>query len=964
MGLTKNYLRYRHVDTFGLVAASQAGASIKFLHIDNTEDRYLAVPANENVFIWNLKTKQLHKQLEYGQNADSAEVTVLDTYHGGHRGTNLLAVGYANGHVKVFEYETGALKVTFTGHRTAISALQFDKDGSRLASGGKDCNIVLWDMVSEKGLFALKGHKNVISKIAFLYNDENQRDVIVSSSVDAVTTLKFWDLQTQHCFCTIPAQSGGIWSFAIIKNGTRLIAGSTGAELKVYSLEFLSEAEQTQLKLKYTDEGIEEETGLASSELEYGLRVKHLGNVLRNSTSISNRVQDIVLDEQESFMICHSIDKNIELYGIRDDEEALSYAKKQAKKAKRKLAKRKDMGDINEEEENTSEETYKVSSLDCLEPQRLVDCEINRKYENQKLQDKVKAVAVTKLKSKNKRYYKIATMLSSNKIESYLVDMESKEAGEFFTKSTKIENFSHRTDVRAVSISQDNKLVLSASGESAKVWNLYSSLCTTTIDTGYSLCCAFSNAQNMTLTFDNRFAFVGTKQGQIQILDIANATVIKTIDVGDSCKPINSIFPLPDKTGIVCGGEDKIVRFYKYVWRTTEEDVGSPQQTILDLEEDRQLPFEEGITCVKVSANNNLLAVALLDSTVRVHFLDTFKYFLTMYGHKFPVTTMDLSDDNTLIATGSPDKNIKIWGLDFGDCHKSIFAHDDAITCVKFVPRTHYIFSCGRDKSIKQYDCDHFLKIQTLRKHQAEVWCMDVSPNGKYVVTASHDKSLRLYEKTEDILVPSEEEETERELEDERNTFEKQEPIVVGEVDLETGFATKKTIETVKSTDQLIEAIDVFEIEQQKERDYKAQCELADKNGEPMPVEPEKEPLLMTAMTTDYNRFLLEILRRIRSSELEEILLTLPFDYVRKLLIILVIFLERKWDIELMVRCATFLLKVNFGQIAASPLLVPVVYKLNSVIQDRTSRLRDCAGYNMMALEHLSINKKYSSTKV
>lgn len=155
MGKTKNYLRYVHDVTFNVIAASQAGASVKFLHMRNTKDRFMAAPANENVFFWDLKTKQLVNQLKYdGDNA--AEVTVMDTFHSGHPRTNLLAVGYANGHIRVFEYETGLLKVTFTGHRTAVSALSFDRDGSRLASGGKDCTLVLWDITSEKGLFCLK----------------------------------------------------------------------------------------------------------------------------------------------------------------------------------------------------------------------------------------------------------------------------------------------------------------------------------------------------------------------------------------------------------------------------------------------------------------------------------------------------------------------------------------------------------------------------------------------------------------------------------------------------------------------------------------------------------------------------------------------------------------------------------------------------------------------------------------
>ena len=94
-----------------------------------------------------------------------------------------------------------------------------------------------------------------------------------------------------------------------------------------------------------------------------------------------------------------------------------------------------------------------------------------------------------------------------------------------------------------------------------------------------------------------------------------------------------------------------------------------------------------------------LLAVALLDSTIKVFFTDSLKFFLSLYGHKLPVLSMDISSDSTLLVSGSADKNIKIWGLDFGDCHRSLFAHADSVIQVAFVHGTHYLFTAGQCNS-------------------------------------------------------------------------------------------------------------------------------------------------------------------------------------------------------------------------------------------------------------------------
>ena len=102
-----------------------------------------------------------------------------------------------------------------------------------------------------------------------------------------------------------------------------------------------------------------------------------------------------------------------------------------------------------------------------------------------------------------------------------------------------------------------------------------------------------------------------------------------------------------------------------------------------------------GVTRAEYVAGK-LLAVALLDSTIKVFFTDSLKFFLSLYGHKLPVLSMDISSDSTLLVSGSADKNIKIWGLDFGDCHRSLFAHADSVMQVAFVHNTHYIFTAGK----------------------------------------------------------------------------------------------------------------------------------------------------------------------------------------------------------------------------------------------------------------------------
>ncbi len=75
---------------------------------------------------------------------------------------------------------------------------------------------------------------------------------------------------------------------------------------------------------------------------------------------------------------------------------------------------------------------------------------------------------------------------------------------------------------------------------------------------------------------------------------------------------------------------------------------------------------------------------------------------------------------------------------------------------------------------------------------------MAVSSDGRYTLTGSHDKSIRLWEKTNEPLVLEDERETEKEQQYE-NEIVKEEQVIAGETNKETGLATIKTIETIKS---------------------------------------------------------------------------------------------------------------------------------------------------------------------
>jgi len=409
---------------------------------------------------------------------------------------------------------------------------------------------------------------------------------------------------------------------------------------------------------------------------------------------------------------------------------------------------------------------------------------------------------------------------------------------------------------------------------------------------------------------------------------------------------------------IVTGGGDKVVKFWKLALSEPSE-TGATHPVLVHT---RTLTMTDEVLSVTITDNGKLVCVALLDSTVKVFFEDSLKFFLSLYGHKLPVLAMDAADDSTLLATASADKSVKLWGLDFGDCHKSLHAHDDSVTAVKFLPGTHYFFTTGKDKMVKYWDGDKREMILALPGHHAEVWSVVLSHTGDLLVTGSNDRSLRLWHRTDDqVFVEEERENALEELFDDGLDREADgEGVVIPgqEKDgVESGLAAKRSMEAVKAGEKLFEAVELAEQEAKEDEAYqesKVRAEsLAKETGREAAYPSKPEPnILLLGRTGSQN--LLRVIKQIRSAELQQALLLLPLAAVLLMLEHAKVWLKQGLEIELACRCTFFLLRVHYKQIVAGHhSLVLQLQELGAVARRTLRQEKELVGLNIAAMHFL-----------
>jgi U3 small nucleolar RNA-associated protein 12 len=96
--------------------------------------------------------------------------------------------------------------------------------------------------------------------------------------------------------------------------------------------------------------------------------------------------------------------------------------------------------------------------------------------------------------------------------------------------------------------------------------------------------------------------------------------------------------------------------------------------------------------------------------------------------------------------------------------------------------------------------------------------------------------------------------------------------------------------------------------------------------------------------------FVLTVMQQIKSSQLEESLLMLPFVQVVELLKNIAYWIENQWNPMLSNRLLTFLLKSHHAQLVATRTLKPILERIQTSYKSQLIRKRDEVGYNLAGL--------------
>jgi WD40 repeat protein len=185
---------------------------------------------NGDVKFRHVETYGIRAEVPKDLKLDSKTLALLNHGHGVaiSRDGSRLAQGGTECKVRVWDAKSGDLIMEGEGHLKVVGQVAFHPNGKLLASPGGEGEIRIWDIEKKSVVRSLRGHRTWVWGVAF--SPDGRR--LVSESKD--TSARVWNPETGESLLTLIGHSSEVWNAAIANDET-VVTGSPDATARVWN---------------------------------------------------------------------------------------------------------------------------------------------------------------------------------------------------------------------------------------------------------------------------------------------------------------------------------------------------------------------------------------------------------------------------------------------------------------------------------------------------------------------------------------------------------------------------------------------------------------------------------------------------------------------------------------------------------------------------------------------------------
>lgn len=407
-----------------------------------------------------------------------------------------------------------------------VTALASSPDGTVLAAGHGDGMIRVWNVQRAECRATMRGHKSSVTALRFSGDGAN----LCSGGKD--TDVCVWDAVSGEGITRLVGHTNQVTDVAFLLSGTKVASASKDGRARVFNLQtehcerVLSESKEEVHSCEPSPEG--DRLFVASREGVIRCYVVApddeqgeggVGECLGESTQEARR-RGTPVSHCASHLAHLASDREVEVLRVRTCEEARRHAKRRVKRQQGKSA--REQRQVAEEGVLAQDEVVKLATV--------------------RVGAKAKAFSIVP----GREGPSLAVTLGNNALEVHSIYSSSGSS----ERTASLDSFGHRTDVRAAAVTSGSDKIVTAGEGLAKVWSASTGACLRSVPCGYALSLAIAPG--------DRFAAVGCKSGEFQILDCEAGVLVSTTQAHSGA--LWSVCLLPDGTGLLTGAADRFVK--------------------------------------------------------------------------------------------------------------------------------------------------------------------------------------------------------------------------------------------------------------------------------------------------------------------------------------------------------------------------------------------------------------------